>query len=116
MTTWNGLRRSPMKRKPRTRAVLPAAVRARVLAMGACAFRFAEQCNGRMTIEHVVPVALRRRYAIAHDDERFLVPACISHNVRKGTRKLYPRGFDTSLLPGRGWIEWDGGRLPEVLR
>lgn len=68
------------------------------------------------TIDHVVAKALRRHHHIAHDDTRYLVAACLAHNVAKGTRKLYPPGFDVSLLPGKGWIEWAGGPLPEVRR
>lgn len=117
-STWNGLRRSPMpprktaiKRRAFRRPALPAAVRRRVLALGPCVYRLAGNCYGRMQVEHVVPVALRRVHKIAHDDERFLFPSCSGHNARKYTLRLAPVGFDLSILPGKGWREWDGGAI-----
>lgn len=66
--------------------------------------------------EHVTPKAIRRRYHIADNDERYHVRACMKCNLSKLSRKLYPRGFDTSLLPGKlaSWREWDGD--PAMLR
>src|SRR3990172_6561080 len=60
--------------------------------------------------EHVVPVAMRRRYHIAWDDARFHVPSCADCNLRKATLHLYPRGFDVSILPGnpKAWRGGDG--------
>lgn len=66
--------------------------------------------------DHVVAKAMRRRHHIADNDERYHVRACASCNWIKSTRKLYPRGFDVSLLPGKLslWREWDGSQ--EMLR
>ena len=58
--------------------------------------------------DHVVARAMRRRHHIADSDERYHVRACMQCNVNKLTRKLYPAGFDVSLLPGNGWRVWDG--------
>lgn len=58
--------------------------------------------------DHVVAKAMRRRHHIAASDARFHVRCCMTCNVNKLSRKLYPRGFDISILPGKGWREWDG--------
>jgi hypothetical protein len=72
--------------------------------------------NGRAVhIDHVVPRAIRRRFGIADSDARYHVPSCFADNIRKGTRKYYPAGFDVSLLPGKGWQLWDGGDHLEVV-
>lgn len=70
------------------------------------------------TIDHVAPKAVRRRFGIDDNDPAFLVAACFDHNIAKMTRKLYPRGFDASRLPGDGWRMWDGSAesLREVVR
>ena len=66
------------------------------------------------TLDHVVPKAERRRHGIDDSDATYIVAACFNHNVAKMTYKVYPRGFDKSILPGNGWREWDG--TPEGLR
>jgi hypothetical protein len=105
-----------MKRKRTTGHIrLKRDVRAAIIA-APCVYRFAGNCDGGMTVEHIIPNALRRLHKVVHDDPRYLASACFSHNVRKGTRRLAPMGFDLSTLPGRGWQHWDGGALPEVLR
>ncbi len=77
------------------------------LGFPACAYCGKERAIHR---EHVVPVAMRRRYQIAYDDARFHVPSCGPCNWLKGQLHRYPRGFDTSILPGnpKAWREWDG--------
>lgn len=74
----------------------------------ACAYCHEVQATQR---DHVVARAMRHRHHIAASDERFHVPSCGPCNLRKATFKLYPRGFDVSLLPGAKWREWDGGAL-----
>ncbi len=58
--------------------------------------------------EHVVPIAMRRRHHIETSDARFHVPSCARCNYRKSTYRLYPKGFDVSILPGKDWREWHG--------
>ncbi len=65
--------------------------------------------------DHIVPIALRRRHP-GFDGDEFMAASCGPDNWRKGTRRLAPRDFDLSLLPGKGWQHWDGGKLPEVIR
>ena len=72
-----------------------------------CAYCQAERATHR---EHVVPVAMRRRYHIDFEDARFHVPSCGPCNWRKSTLHLCPQGFDTSILPGntKAWRMWNG--------
>lgn len=58
---------------------------------------------------------MRRRHRIDKKDARFHVPACRFCNERKATHCLYPRGFDVTILPGKRWQVWDGGRIPAIL-
>lgn len=74
----------------------------------ACAYCLVVQATQR---DHVVAKSLRRRHHIDANDARFHVPSCGPCNWRKLTHKLYPLGFDTSILPGKGWRKWDGGRI-----
>ena len=76
-------------------------------------------CGGTATqLDHVVPSAMRRRHRIKHTDTRFHVAACGPCNWRKLTRRYYPRGFDTSILPGSptSWQEWNGRAHLEAKR
>ena len=73
-------------------------------------------CGGRaIHRDHIVPVALRRRHE-GFDGPDYQVAACGPCNWRKGTRRLVPVGFDMSGLPSKGWQEWDGGKVPEVIK
>src|SRR3990167_3823329 len=73
----------------------------------ACAYRRKVRAVQR---DHVVPRDMRRHFAIAENDARFHVPACRTCNEAKYTFKVYPVGFDVSILPGnpKAWREWRG--------
>ena len=66
--------------------------------------------SGRLQADHIMPVALRRKYP-GWDDET--VPACVQCNVGgKSTRRIvpvgYPRLAELRELTGLAWIEWNG--------
>ena len=71
-------------------------------------------CGVRRAVnrDHVVPKSLAKRYDLP-DELRATVPACFECNIRKGTRKLIPRSWESkipelkALIPGH-WRVWTG--------
>lgn len=110
MTIWNGMKRTPMQRKPRRRRRITAEIRRLVPLGGPCAY-----CGKARAVhrEHIVPVALRRRYP-EFDTAEWIVGACAECNLRKSVFRLCPPSHADRIgeLPGKTpWRVWTGGAL-----
>lgn len=83
----------------------------RILARDNYQCAYCDGRNGRAVhADHIVPVALRRRYG-GFDGDEWLVASCAADNWRKGTRRLVPPSWSDRLgeLPGtKPWMVWDG--------
>lgn len=96
----------------RKKVFIKRTVRQRLMneANGICAY-----CgqSGARSLDHVVPKADRRRAGISDTDEAYLVVACLTCNIRKGTRKLVPPSWANKIaqlrevIPGH-WRCWNG--------
>lgn len=66
------------------------------------------------SLDHVIPKRDRRRVGLSDTDESWLVVACLTCNVRKGTRRLVPASWSdriaelNDLTPGTPWRVWHG--------
>lgn len=100
---WNGLRRSPMKRKPRKRTALPSGVVSSVLARDryVCAYG-GKECGRAETADHVIPRSVGEKYELrigySVNAPRNLVACCQAHNYLKGTRLLIPPSWNEHQL------------------
>ena len=107
----NGLRQTPLRRKPRParpRIVYP-------VIRGRCAY-----CANAKAVQrdHVIPYSLAQKYphiyAFLPERLKVLVPACITCNINKGTRRLVPPHLADLIpdlaeaYPGTPWRVWSG--------
>lgn len=77
-----------------------------------------QYCGGRAVhADHVVPKALRRGRP-EFDDDAWIIAACFSCNVRRGTRRYVAPSWADRIaeLPRDGWQVWSGGAHLEVVR
>lgn len=99
---WNGLRRSPMKRKRAKRFALPGGVVKSILARDryVCAYGGAD-CGKAETADHVIPRSVGEKYELrigySVNAPRNLVAACLAHNQIKSTRLLIPPAWADRL-------------------